>query len=139
MNLPVSFSEKVRGPKEGGGYPVQISAGDLDKNFQFAALDAEEGYIESSAGHGGNTGRKLKLPPIPPSGDHVLTSEGGALKWGSGAGLPEGEEGDILYHGEEEWQTLNAGHALAFNEYFVVINGALKKAKFLSTETPYDP
>jgi hypothetical protein len=81
MNLPVSFSEKARGPKEGGGYPVQISAGDLDKNFQFAALDAEEGYIESSAGHGGNAGRKLTLPPIPPSGTYVLGSLGGALTW----------------------------------------------------------
>jgi hypothetical protein len=81
MNLPVSFSEKARGPKEGGGYPVQISANDLDKNFQFAALDAEEGYIESTSGHGGNSGRKLKLPPIPPSGTHVLGASGGALTW----------------------------------------------------------
>jgi len=81
MNLPVSFSEKARGPKEGGGYPVQISANDLDKNFQFAALDAEEGYIESTSGRGGNSGRKLKLPPIPPSGTHVLGASGGALTW----------------------------------------------------------
>jgi hypothetical protein len=81
MTLPVSFSEKARGPKEGGGYPVQISAGDLDKNFQFAALDAEAGYIESSAGHGGNAGRKLKLPAIPPSGTYVLGASGGALTW----------------------------------------------------------
>jgi hypothetical protein len=82
MNLPVSFSERVREPKsDGGGYPVQISAGDLDKNFQFAALDAEEGYIESSAGHGGNAGRKLLFPPIPPSGTYVLAAVGGALTW----------------------------------------------------------
>ena len=81
MNLPVSFSEKARGPKEGGGYPVQISANDLDKNFQFAALEAEDGYIESTSGRGGNSGRKLKLPPIPPSGTHVLGASGGALTW----------------------------------------------------------
>jgi hypothetical protein len=56
-----------------------------------------------------------------------------------GGGLPAGTEGDILYHGEEEWENLNAGHALAFTEYFVVISGVLKKAKFLSTETPYNP
>jgi hypothetical protein len=72
-------------------------------------------------------------------GSFSSISAGGSENGVGGGGLPAGEEGDILYHGEEAWENLNAGHALAFNEYFVVINGALKKAKFLSTETPYDP
>jgi hypothetical protein len=83
MKLPVSFSEKVKQPatQGGGGYPFQIKADDLDRNFVFAALDAEEGYIESTGGQGGNAGRKLKLPPIPPSGTHVLGAVDGALTW----------------------------------------------------------
>jgi hypothetical protein len=83
MSLPVSFSEKVKQPatQGGGGYPYQIKADDLDKNFVYAALDAEEGYIESTGGQGGHTGRKLMLPPIPPSGTHVLAAVDGVLTW----------------------------------------------------------
>ena len=42
MNLPVDFEAKARGAKQasGGGYPVQLSAADLMRNFVHAALDA---------------------------------------------------------------------------------------------------
>jgi hypothetical protein len=81
MKLPILFSEKAKSPKAAAGYPVQISAGDLDKNFQFAALDAEAGYIQETGGAAGNKGRKLRLPPIPPSGTHVLGAVEGSLIW----------------------------------------------------------
>jgi hypothetical protein len=82
MTLPVSFKEKLREPvKVTGGYPIQIKADDLDKNFVYAALDAEEGYIQSTGGQGGHAGRKLTFPPIPQEGTHVLAAVGGALTW----------------------------------------------------------
>jgi hypothetical protein len=79
MKLPISFVEKVKQPASQNktGYPYRISAGDLDRNFEYAALDAEDGYIEEISGAGDNKGRKLLLPPIPPSGMHgMITSEG---------------------------------------------------------------
>jgi hypothetical protein len=81
MKLPVLFSEKARQPKAQGGYPVQISAHDLDKNFVFAALDAEEGWIESTGGERGHSGRKLTLPRVPPSGTFVLGARDGVIVW----------------------------------------------------------
>jgi hypothetical protein len=92
MNLPVSFSEKVKAPAAPGGtgYPHRISAGDLDKNFQYAALDAEPGYIEETSGKEGNKGRRLLLPPIPTEDTKFLQVSGGQLGWGDGANtLPE--------------------------------------------------
>jgi hypothetical protein len=83
MKLPISFVEKVKQPASQNktGYPYRISAGDLDRNFEYAALDAEDGYIEEISGAGDNKGRKLLLPPIPPSGTHVLGAVGGSLTW----------------------------------------------------------
>ena len=77
MNFPVDFSEKAKGAKQasGGGYPVQISAGDLMKNFTYAALDAEAGLIAES-----NGGRKLTIPS--PSGTNkILGCDGSSMSW----------------------------------------------------------
>ena len=83
MNLPVDFEAKARGAKQasGGGYPVQLSAADLMKNFVHAALDADPSLIEQTTGQGGHQGRKLKIPAVPASGTHVLGAVDGALQW----------------------------------------------------------
>lgn len=83
MSLPVDFEAKARGAKSasGGGYPVQISAADLQKNFVFAALDADASLIDTTTGQGGHQQRKLKIPAVPGSGTHVLGAVNGALQW----------------------------------------------------------
>ena len=83
MTHPVDFEERSRRAKQasGGGYPVQISAADLMKNFVHAALDADESLIETTTGQGGHQGRKLKIPAVPASGTHVLGAVDGALQW----------------------------------------------------------
>jgi hypothetical protein len=82
MSLPVDFEAKARGAKSasGGGYPVQISAADLMRNFVFA-LDADPSLIDQTTGPGGHQARKLKIPAVPASGTHVLGSVNGALQW----------------------------------------------------------
>jgi hypothetical protein len=82
-NFPVDFEAKARGakPPNGAGYPVQISAGDLMRNFVFAALDADPSLIETTTGQGGHTARRLKIPAAPSSGTHVLGAVDGALQW----------------------------------------------------------
>jgi hypothetical protein len=85
-DLPVDFEAKARGAKSasGGGYPVQLSAADLMKNFVYAALDADPSLIERTTGQGGHAGRKLKIPVIPAaptSGTHVLGAVNGTLTW----------------------------------------------------------
>jgi hypothetical protein len=83
MSLPVDFESKARGTKSasGGGYPVQISAGDLMRNFVYAALDADASLIETTTGTGGHPARKLKIPAVPGGGTFVLGAVGGALQW----------------------------------------------------------
>jgi hypothetical protein len=82
-NFPVDFEAKARGakPPNGAGYPVQISAGDLMRNFVFGALDAAPSLIETTTGQGGHTARRLKIPAAPSSGTHVLGAVDGALQW----------------------------------------------------------
>lgn len=103
MDLPVNFEEKARVAKQasGGGYPVQLSAGDLMKNFVYAALDADPTLIEQTTGQGGHPARKLKIDPgtaagqlmqwtgsvwsttptPPASGTFVLGAVDGTIKW----------------------------------------------------------
>jgi hypothetical protein len=83
MTLPVDFEEKARAAKSasGGGYPVQLSAADLMRNFVMAALDADESLIETTTGQGGHPARKLKIPAVPTSGTYVLGAVDGALTW----------------------------------------------------------
>jgi hypothetical protein len=81
--LPVDFATKLKVAKSasGGGYPVQISAGDLMKNFSWAALDADPTLLEQTTAAGGHQARKLKIPAVPGSGTHVLGAVGGTLQW----------------------------------------------------------
>ena len=81
--FPVNFEEKARQAKQasGGGYPVQLSAADLMRNFVYAALDADPSLIEQTTGQGGHAARKLKIPAVPSSGTHVLGAVGGTLQW----------------------------------------------------------
>ena len=83
MTLPVDFEALARAAKNasGGGYPVQISAADLMRNFNFAALDADPSLIETTTGQGGHTARRLKIPAAPSSGTHVLGAVDGVLTW----------------------------------------------------------
>jgi hypothetical protein len=81
--LPIDFTDKAKEPPsaDGTGYPHRISANDLMRNFHYAALVAEEGWIESDSGSLYD-GRKLKLPAIP-SGDgvYLLSVNGGTIGW----------------------------------------------------------
>jgi hypothetical protein len=82
-NPPVSFQQMAQsgGNPAAGGYPYQIRASDLDKNFVYATLDADASLIETTTGTGGHPARKLKIPAVPGSGTHVLGAVGGALTW----------------------------------------------------------
>lgn len=84
MKLPVDFSANVKGAKQasGGGYPVQISAGDLMKNFKYAAGDFEaESFTVTESGDSRKIDLKLKIPAVPGSGTHVLGVKDGTLQW----------------------------------------------------------
>ena len=80
---PVSFEQKAKigGNPAAGGYPYQIRASDLDKNFVFATLDVDPSLVETTTGAGGHTQRRLKIPAVPGSGTHVLGAVGGTLQW----------------------------------------------------------
>jgi hypothetical protein len=82
-DIPIDFEAKIKAPRSasGGGYPVQISASDLMKNFVFAALDADPSLVETKTGAGGHTQRRLKIPAVPASGTHVLGAVDGTLQW----------------------------------------------------------
>jgi hypothetical protein len=102
-NPPISFQQAIQQPANpgSGGYPYQIRASDLDKNFVFATLDMESSLIESITGTGGHPQRRLKIdagtkanqiyiwngskitvlnaPPL--TGTHVLGAVDGVLQW----------------------------------------------------------
>jgi hypothetical protein len=87
---PVSFSDKAAAAKTAGGYPVQISARDLDANFVFATLevsdtspqgDAQPFTIDEFTGAGGLKQRRLIFKPAAPSSDGVFAVLGGSLTW----------------------------------------------------------
>lgn len=82
ITFPVDFENKVKAAKNtgGGGYPAQISAGDLMKDFAMAALDADATLIEEAT-IGGHKSRKLKIPAVPKSGTYVLGAISGGLSW----------------------------------------------------------
>jgi len=84
LEFPVDFTDKAKMPANasGTGYPYRISANDLMRDFHYAALDAEDGWIESSDGPW--DGRKLKLPAIPKGSAeqyYILAVSGGTLEW----------------------------------------------------------
>jgi hypothetical protein len=89
---PVSFSEKASASKSGagGGYPIQISAKDLDANFTYATLEISDTSpqgnqqpfsVDEFTGPGGHKQRRLIFQPAAPSKDAVFAVVGGALAW----------------------------------------------------------
>ncbi len=84
MRFPVDFSEKAKAAKQvsGGGYPVQLSAGDLMKNFKYSAGDFDaESFTVTESGDSRKIDLKIKIPTIPATGTHVLGAVDGALQW----------------------------------------------------------
>jgi hypothetical protein len=84
IHIPVDFQELANTPPTAGpakGYPYQLRGADLHKNFVYAALDAHSSLVEQFTGPGGFQGRKLKIPPVPGEGTHVLGAVDGALAW----------------------------------------------------------
>jgi hypothetical protein len=81
QSLPVNFESLAKQPSGGSGYPYQIKASDLMKNFVFATLQVDEEYLEIATMNGYEA-RKLKMfPPIPASGTYVLGAVDGSLTW----------------------------------------------------------
>ena len=88
---PISFSSKASGSKSGsGGYPIQISAKDLDANFVYATLEISDTSpqgtpqpfaVDEFSGENGQTQRRLIFNPAAPSSDGVFTVSGGTLLW----------------------------------------------------------
>lgn len=90
--LPVSFSEKAAAATTGGagGYPIQISAKDLDANFVYDFLQISDTTpqgtpqpfsVDEFTGVGGHKQRRLIFKPAPPSKDGVFGVVGGSLLW----------------------------------------------------------
>jgi hypothetical protein len=82
-DVPNIFSQLIKsaGNSSSGGYPYQIRAADLDKNFVYATLEIEKSLVEETSGQEGFTKRKLKIPAVPGGGTHVLGAVSGSLQW----------------------------------------------------------
>jgi len=82
IKLPVDFEEKVKNapPPDGRGYPYQLSAKDLMKNFNALAGQIPDGTAMGDILYW--TGVKWDIHPAA-SGDgmKVLTMTGGVLEW----------------------------------------------------------
>jgi hypothetical protein len=101
LNIPVDFTKLTAKNSAPGGYPTQIKAEDLQKNFVYCALDTVDDMVKPGTGPDGYTTRVLKivpgtennqllmwdgleyvpLSPPPTSGTHVLGAVDGALAW----------------------------------------------------------
>lgn len=139
---PVSFAEKAGASKSGaGGYPIQISAKDLDANFTYATLEISDTSpqgnqqpfsVDEFTGPGGHTQRRLIFQPAAPSKDAVFAVVGGSLAW---LQVPDsGTKTLTANDGALSWGDGAEGN----QEFYVVINGALKKCKFAASD-PFDP
>ena len=82
-DVPNIFSQLVKSASKSaaGGYPYQIKAADLDKNFVYATLEIDSTLVEETSGQEGFTKRKLKIPALPKSGTYVLGAVSGGLEW----------------------------------------------------------
>ena len=82
-NVPNIFSQLVKssGKSSSGGYPYQIKAADLDKNFVYATLEVDPTLIQEKAGQEGFTKRRLKIPAVPSGGTYVLGAISGSVQW----------------------------------------------------------
>lgn len=82
---PINFEALVKAPKKSsvGGYPYQLSAKDLMRNFVWATLHISDRFVESSQGLAGYAARKLKDPyPEPQAeGQAALISVNGTVQW----------------------------------------------------------
>lgn len=89
---PISFTEKAKETAKGGGYPLQISASDLDQNFIYATIDIPEAnsqglpqpfLVSDIVGPSGKTQRQLTFNPPPPldGKTYVLGFAGGRFQW----------------------------------------------------------
>ena len=83
--LPVDFEEKVKQPPAvgGAGYPFQLSAKDLMKNFVYAAVEkadfnrGENGiYFFEETGQGGHSQRRIWATSVTPG-----VNQGDMLYW----------------------------------------------------------
>ena len=88
MKFPVDFVEKLSSASVGAGYPVQISARDLMRNFSKAALvvstNGPQPFTESEKTVGdGKVERELLFDPAPPTGDgtYVFGFKDGKFTW----------------------------------------------------------
>lgn len=82
ITLPVDFEELARQPaKPGGGSPLQIPAKGLMANYNYAALDVDETWIQQKSAANGHVNRRLMVPAIPASGTYVLGCIDGVLSW----------------------------------------------------------
>lgn len=87
----MSFSEKAAQGKSGTGYPVQISAADLDRNFRFCALRCDKTVngspqpwaVNELTGPSGHRERQLVFEPAPPQDGktYLLGFSGGNFRW----------------------------------------------------------
>lgn len=82
VKLPVDFEEKVKAapPVDGKGYPYQLSAKDLMKNFRALADQIPDGTSKGDILYW--TGKKWDIHPAATgTGLKVLTMNGGILAW----------------------------------------------------------
>lgn len=86
-DLPIDFEQKVKAspPANGRGYPYQISAKDLMKDFVFASPVIEDKTpsgkkngitVTEATGQGGHKARKLSCTYVPEA-----TTNGALLTW----------------------------------------------------------
>lgn len=90
MSVPISFRQSVTAKSE--KYPTQISATDLDKNFNYCNTQfppantqgiPQPWVIEEFIGESGDTQQRLFFSPSPPTdgGTYVLGFVGGKFQW----------------------------------------------------------
>lgn len=121
MNLPVDFEKLTGKSATPGGYPYQIKAADLQKNFVYAALDVDDTLVEDKTLSGGYTARRLKIPALPNSSEKVaLTATGSKMEWD--ASIPDGKSpGQFLKWNAvaQSWTPFSGGAAGAFPQWSV--------------------
>jgi hypothetical protein len=102
---PVSFQTLARsaGNPAAGGYPYQLKASDLDKNFVFATLDVDDSLIESITGAGGHPQRRFKFP-VGTVNNQLLRWNAAAVAWEPFGGGDE--DGQLLVSKSGGWVRL---------------------------------
>ena len=88
---PIRFSDKAASTTKGGsGYPIQLSAKDLDANFSWSTMEisslSPQGtpqpfLVDEITGPWGHAQRRLIFNPPPPTKDALFAMAGGTLIW----------------------------------------------------------